>query len=262
MNIDLSGKQAIVCGASKGIGRATAIQLAASGATVTVMARNQQALEQLCSELATPNSQHHHALAADFSDPQALTDIVSQHVGQNGPFHILINNSGGPPPGPVHTANQAAFQAAFTQHLLGNHVMMQALLEGMQSAGYGRIINIISTSVKLPLKGLGVSNTIRGAVANWAKTLAGELAEYGITVNNVLPGATSTDRLDEIFTGKATKQGKTKDQIVASELALIPAGRFGKPEELAQAITFLASPSAAYINGINVPVDGGRTGCL
>lgn len=265
MKIDLSGKQAIVCGASKGIGRATARQLAASGAAVTVMARNRQALKQVCSELATPNNpnnQKHHALAADFSDPQALSDTVGAHVKQNGPFHILINNSGGPPPGPVHTAKQDAFQAAFTQHLLGNHVMMQALLEGMKSEGYGRIINIISTSVKLPLKGLGVSNTIRGAVANWAKTLAGEVAEYGITVNNVLPGATSTDRLDEIFTGKAKKQGKTKDQIVVSELALIPAGRFGKPEELAQAIAFLASPAAAYINGINVPVDGGRTGCL
>lgn len=262
MHIDLSGKQAIVCGASKGIGCATARQMAASGASVTVIARNQQALEQICSELATPNNQNHHAVAADFSNPQALSETIQAHVNQNGPFHILINNSGGPPPGPVHTAKQDAFQAAFTQHLLANHIMMQALLEGMKSAGYGRIINIISTSVKLPLKGLGVSNTIRGAVANWSKTLAGELAEYGITVNNVLPGATSTDRLDEIFTGKAEKQGKTKDQIVASELALIPAGRFGKPEELAQAITFLASPAAAYINGINIPVDGGRTGCL
>lgn len=262
MHIDLHGKQAIVCGASKGIGRATARQLADSGAAVTVIARNRAALDQVCGELATAHNQTHHALAADFSNTQALNDSVRAHVDQIGPVHILINNTGGPPPGPVHTAQLDAFQAAFTQHLLGNHVMMQALLEGMKSAGYGRIINIISTSVKLPLKGLGVSNTIRGAVANWAKTLAGEVAEHGITVNNVLPGATSTDRLDEIFTGKAKKQGKTKDQIVASELALIPAGRFGKPEELAQAIAFLASPAAAYINGINVPVDGGRTGCL
>ncbi len=262
MKIDLNGKQAIVCGASKGIGCATARQLASSGASVTVMARNQSALEQLCSELHSSASQSHHALAADFSDPQSLRETITEHVKGNGPFHILINNSGGPPPGPVHTAKEAAFLAAFTQHLLGNHIMMQVLLEGMKAKGYGRIINIISTSVKMPLKGLGVSNTIRGAVANWSKTLAGEVAEHGITVNNILPGATDTDRLDEIFTGKAEKLGKTKAQIIASERSIIPAGRFGKPEELAQAIAFLASPAAAYINGINVPVDGGRTGCL
>ncbi len=262
MNIDLSGKQAIVCGASKGIGCATAKQLAASGASVTVIARSHAALEQLCAELPRSEGQNHHALSADFSNPQALRETIAAHVDGNGPFHILINNSGGPPPGPVHTAGEDAFIAAFTQHLLGNHIMMQSVLEGMKAEGYGRIINIISTSVKLPLKGLGVSNTIRGAVANWAKTLSGEIAEFGITVNNVLPGATSTDRLDQIFTGKAEKQGKTKQQIIEAERAIIPAGRFGKPEELAQAIVFLASPAAAYINGINVPVDGGRTGCL
>jgi len=262
MNIDLIGKSAIVCGASKGIGCATAYQLASAGASVTVVARNQTALEQVCSELPRQADQHHHVLVADFSETQALRKTVTEHVNKNGPFHILINNSGGPAPGPVHTADEQAFLAAFTQHLLGSHIMMQVLLEGMKTEAYGRIINIISTSVKMPLKGLGVSNTIRGAVANWAKTLAGELGEYGITVNNVLPGATSTDRLDQIFTGKAEKLGKTKQQIITSERAIIPVGRFGKPEEIAQTVTFLASPAAAYINGINVPVDGGRTGCL
>jgi len=262
MDINLSGKNAIVCGASKGIGRATAMELAALGASVSVLARNEAALKELTGELDTSQGQIHHALTVDFMAPEALQSSIRGHVKVIGTAHILVNNSGGPPAGPVHSATIDGFMAAFTQHLIGNHIMMQAALPGMQAAGYGRIINIISTSVKQPLKGLGVSNTIRGAVANWAKTLAGEIAGDGITVNNVLPGATATGRLDEIFVGKSEKLGKTVDEIIAMEKAGIPAGRFGKPEELAQAIAFLASPAAAYINGINLPVDGGRTGCL
>lgn len=262
MDIDLTGKRAVVCGASKGIGRATAIELATLGASVTVMARNEQALEGVRAALDTSNGQAHALLTADFSQPEALKAIIDNHLEQTGAAHILVNNSGGPPAGPVHTATQEQFLAAFTQHLLGNHIMMQACLPGMQAEKYGRIINIISTSVKQPLKGLGVSNTIRGAVANWAKTLAGEIAGDGITVNNVLPGATDTDRLGEILEGKAAKQGRSVEEVSKSEKAGIPAGRFGTPQELAQAIAFLASPAAAYINGINLPVDGGRTGCL
>jgi len=139
---------------------------------------------------------------------------------------------------------------------------VQAVLPGMKRAGYGRIINIISTSVKQPIPGLGVSNTIRGAVANWAKTLAGELGPFGITVNNVLPGATCTARLDALIEGKAKKAGVTVAEIGEQMKAAIPARRFAQPEELACAVAFLASPSAGYINGINLPVDGGRTSCL
>lgn len=262
MNIDLTGKKAIVCGASKGIGRATALELATLGASVTVIARNKDTLEAVKDALDTSKNQTHFALPADFSAPEALKTAIDAHIKEIGAAHILVNNSGGPPAGPVHTASTDQFTAAFTQHLLGNHIMMQAVLPGMQAAGYGRIINVISTSVKMPLKGLGVSNTIRGAVANWAKTLAGEIAGDGITVNNVLPGATATTRLDEIIEGKAAKQGKSVEDIITAEKSHIPAGRFGSPAELAQAIAFLASPAAAYINGINLPVDGGRTGCL
>ncbi len=262
MDIDLTGKKAIVCGASKGIGRAAAQELAALGASVTVMARNKDALEAVCAGLEKEGRQEHHALVADFSQPDQLQEVISGHLFACGSFHILVNNSGGPAAGPVHTATAEQFTAAFTQHLIGNHIMMQALLPGMRENGYGRIINIISTSVKMPLQGLGVSNTIRGAVASWAKTLANEVAGEGITVNNILPGATATDRLDEIFAGKAEKLGKTVDEIIEMEKGHIPAGRFGRPEELAQAIAFLASPAAAYVNGINLPVDGGRTGCL
>lgn len=262
MEINLTGKKAIVCGASKGIGQAAAQELAGLGASVTVIARREEALRKVCDGLDRSAGQTHHALALDFSQPEALKSSIEAYVSGQGPFHILVNNSGGPAAGPVNAAEEAQFLAAFGQHLLGNHVMMQAVLEGMKKEGYGRIINVISTSVKMPLKGLGVSNTVRGAVANWAKTLAGEVAQFGITVNNVLPGATDTDRLDEIFTNKSQKLGVSKDEVIANERALIPAGRFGKPEELAQAIAFLASPAAAYINGINLPVDGGRTGCL
>ncbi|MGE0754913.1 MAG: SDR family oxidoreductase [Alphaproteobacteria bacterium] len=259
MDLNLTGKNALVCGASRGIGRAAAAELARMGAHVTVVARSEDKLKAVVVMLDTSKGQQHDYMVADFSDPYALQ---SKLQGLHKTFHILVNNTGGPPAGPVHTAEIAAFEAAFGQHLLCNQVLVQALLPGMQKAGYGRIINVISTSVKAPLKGLGVSNTIRGAVANWAKTLSLEVAKDGITVNNVLPGATDTDRLDEIIAGKADKQGKSKDEIIEEEKSHIPAGRFGKPEELAAAIAFLASPAAAYINGINLPVDGGRTGNL
>ncbi|MBL1147444.1 MAG: SDR family oxidoreductase [Pseudomonadota bacterium] len=259
---DLKGKKAIICGASKGIGRASAIALAERGATVTVLARSAAPLEDVRISLDTTAGQTHLALVADFHDLDGLQTMIDAHLEAHGAFHILVNNSGGPPAGPAHLADVKDFAAAFSQHVLGGHIMMQALLPGMKAENYGRIINIISTSVKQPLKGLGVSNTVRGAVANWAKTLAGELAEWGITVNNVLPGATDTDRLGEILQGKADKLGKTLDEVIAAEKAGIPAGRFGMPEELGAAVAFLASPAAAYINGINLPVDGGRTSCL
>lgn len=262
MKTDLTGKKAIICGASKGIGRATAYELAALGASITVIARDEMTLEGVRASLAVKAGQAHHALTADFNEPEKLKTRIAAHIEAHGPFHILVNNSGGPPAGPVYTASPEDFIRVFNQHLIGNHIMAQAVLPGMKREGYGRIINVISTSVKIPLKGLGVSNTIRGAVASWAKTLAGEVGEFGVTVNNVLPGATDTDRLAEIITGKAKKLGHEIEDIVAEEVALIPAGRFGRPEELAQAIAFLASPAAAYINGINLPVDGGRTGCL
>jgi len=262
MNIDLNGKNALVCGASKGIGRAAAQELAQLGATVTVMARSEDKLRSVCESLSRQNQQQHGILVADACDTESLQQTMEAFARSNPPIHILVNNSGGPPAGPANLAGEAQFLEAFQQHLIGNHVIFRALFQGMKAEGYGRVINVISTSVKAPLTGLGVSNTIRGAVASWAKTLAGEVAPFGITVNNVLPGATETDRLDEIYSGKAQRLGKSVDQVRREALAEIPAGRFGKPEELGQAIAFLATPAAAYINGINLPVDGGRTPCL
>ncbi|MFC6980539.1 SDR family oxidoreductase [Microbulbifer taiwanensis] len=146
--------------------------------------------------------------------------------------------------------------------MVSNQTLVQALLPGMQKAAYGRVINIISTSVKQPLQGLGVSNTVRGAVASWAKTLASELGQFNITVNNVLPGATNTVRLEAILENKMKKLDKSRAEIEAMEKASIPLRRFGEAAEIASAVAFLASPAASYINGINLPVDGGRTGCL
>lgn len=261
MDINLTGKNALVCGSSSGIGKASAIALSRAGANVTLLSRNGEALSDALKELDRQKGQHHDFIIADTSDEadfhQKLVGLAAQKT-----IHILINNSGGPPSGSILAAETEAFKKAFAQHLLANHVAVKILLPGMKQSGYGRIINIISTSVKQPLHGLGVSNTIRAAVANWSKTIATELAPFGITVNNVLPGATETDRLNSIVANKASKKGKEVKEIRDEMLAEIPMGRFGKPEEIANAVAFLASPAAAYITGTQITVDGGRTGVL
>ncbi len=259
MDIKLGGIRALVCGASQGIGRAAARTLAEQGASVTLTARNEQALAEVCGDLAGGEGQQHDWFAADFDQPEALECLIRERVADQGPFQILVNNSGGPPGGPAHTAERDAYTTAFQRHLICNQILLQALLPGMRESGYGRIINIISTSVKEPIPGLGVSNTVRGAVASWAKTIAHELAPDGITVNNVLPGFTRTDRLKKLFEGKAEKTGKDFAQVEAEALTQVPMGRFGEAEEVAAAIGFLASPAAAYITGHSIPVDGGRT---
>lgn len=259
MNLDLTNKNALVCGSTQGIGKASAKELAAMGANITLVARNEEKLTNVLKELDSSKGQSHNYIVADFQNPIELGDKIN-NTNQN--FHILINNTGGPAGGPVFNATLDQFESAFTQHLKCNHVLAQAVVPSMKKEGYGRIINIISTSVKQPLNGLGVSNTIRGAVANWSKTLANELGEFGITVNNVLPGATGTERLNEIINNKAKKTGKSIDEVANAMKAQVPANRFAKPEEIANAVAFLASPAASYINGINVPVDGGRTKSL
>lgn len=260
MQFDFSGKNALVCGSTKGIGFAIAKELALLGANVTLMARNGALLERVVRDLAIINDQQKHSfLAADFSKPNQVKEVIEAQTSQHKIFNILVNNSGGPMPGPIVTAKEEEFLSAFNAHLLSSHHLVQGVVDGMKQSGYGRIINIISTSVKAPLKGLGVSNTIRAAVANWSKTLAGELAPMGITVNNVLPGATATDRLKQIIEGKAQKQNHEITEVEHEMLAEIPMNRFAQPEELAYAVCFLASPFAAYITGVNIPVDGGRT---
>jgi 3-oxoacyl-[acyl-carrier protein] reductase len=262
MNINLIGKNALVCGASRGIGNAIAKQFALLGANVTLVSRSESILERIVRDLDTSKGQIHDFIAADFNKPDELKEKLTAKIHEPKVYHILINNTGGPPAGLAIDAELHEFTTAFTQHLLCNQILVQSVVDGMRASGYGRIINIISTSVKIPLKGLGVSNSIRGAVANWSKTLANELGQYGITVNNILPGATATDRLTQIIEGKANKQNHSIDEVSKEMTAEIPLGRFASPEETAYATAFLASEFAAYITGINLPVDGGRTGNL
>lgn len=261
LSLDLTGKNALIAGSTQGIGLASAQALASLGANCTLIARNETSLQQAIQSLTTDRGQQHQYLVADYNHPEQVRIVVSDFVVQNK-IHILINNSGGPAAGPASTASTDAFLQAFNQHLICNHIVTGLVLPSMKEAHYGRVINIISTSVKIPLKGLGVSNTIRGAVASWAKTMANEVAAFGITVNNVLPGATSTGRLSAIIENKSAKTGIEKDEVTKEMLAEIPAGRFGLPEEIASVIAFLASPAAAYVNGTSIPVDGGRTGSI
>ncbi|WP_226960703.1 SDR family oxidoreductase [Thalassotalea sp. LPB0316] len=258
----MTQQNALVCGASQGIGKACAIALAAHGANVTLFARNPESLAQVKAQLDTSFEQQHHILVADFSDPEQVKKALEEHLTKVPSIDIVINNTGGPAPGLASQSDPMLFVKAFEQHLINNQNIAQLVTPKMKEKGYGRIINVISTSVKQPINGLGVSNTIRGAVASWAKTLANELGPYNITVNNVLPGATATARLDAIIEGKAKKQNISVEQATINEKATIPMNRFAEPEEFANAVTFLASPSAGYITGINLPVDGGRTSCL
>ncbi len=262
MDINLTGKRAVVCGGSQGIGKAAALELALLGAAVTVVARNEDALQNVKGELSTASGQHHATLAVDFSVADEVREKVGAYVTQSGPVHILVNNTGGPKGGAILDAGLQEFVNTFSQHLLCNHIFSQAVIPGMKSARYGRIVNIISTSVKQPIPGLGVSNTVRGAVASWAKTLAGEVAPFGITVNNILPGMTKTGRLDYVIRSKAERSGKTTDDVIREMIAEIPAGRFAEPHELGTVIAFLCSPAASYVNGISMRVDGGRTSSL
>jgi 3-oxoacyl-[acyl-carrier protein] reductase len=261
MDLNLTGKHALVCGGSEGIGRATAHELALLGADVTVLARRAEVLQEVAAALPTPQGQRHGWLVADMRQPASLRTQVETLVAER-PVHILINNTGGPPGGPAHTADASEFEAAFAQHLLANHTLVQAVVPGMRLAGWGRIVNVISTSVREPIPNLGVSNTVRGAVASWAKTLSRELAADGITVNNTLPGYTETGRLRQIVSDRARNSGQTEDAVSRAMLNTVPAARFAQAAEVAAAIVFLCSPAAAYINGVSLAVDGGRMNSL
>lgn len=261
MNLNLSHKTAIVCGSTQGIGKATAEELARLGAKIILIARNEAKLKEVLNGLDTTQGQQHEYLVADFSKADDLKQKLDQFL-TGKTVHILVNNTGGPAGGPANEADIDEFRIAFNMHLICNHILVQSVKDTMKEAGYGRIINIISTSVKQPLPNLGVSNTIRGAVANWSKTLANELGQFNITVNNVLPGATNTTRLKEIIEAKSKKTGQSYDEILNEMSGASPMKRVAQPEEIANAVAFLASPAASYINGINIPVDGGRTKSL
>jgi len=262
VEISLTGKKALVCGSTQGIGLAVAQLLAQAGAHICLMARNEEVLQKECAIINQINNHNNSYIVADFSNHQNVRNALKEYVAQHGGFDILINNNGGPPSGPIVNAHADEFMKAFVQHTLCNHELAQGCLPHMINNGFGRIVNIISTSVKQPLPNLGVSNTIRASVANWAKTLASEVGQYNITVNNVLPGATLTGRLKTIIGNKAEKTNQAYALIENEMLHEIPMKRFANPNEIASAVLFLVSPLADYVNGINLPVDGGRTGNL
>ncbi len=254
----LTGRRALVCGASRGIGRAIASALGGAGASVCLLARDRDALERVAGELggrAVP-------LVADLDDPDRAAAAVEAEIAARGAFHVLVNNTGGPPAGFLLEAPAVEFERGFRRHVLAAQMLTRTVLPGMIEDGYGRIVNVVSTSVRQPIPGLGVSNTIRGAMASWAKTLADEVAPHGITVNNVLPGATRTGRLEALIVAWARRDDVPADEVEERMRAEIPMGRFGEPREVAAAVLFLASPDAGYITGVSLPVDGGRIRCI
>ncbi|MGV3529311.1 MAG: SDR family oxidoreductase [Flavisolibacter sp.] len=261
MNLSLEGKTALVCGSSQGIGAAIAVELALLGANCILLARNEEKLKHVVADLDTGSGQEHKFFSVDFNDHEATQNLLN-NILSPGPVHVLINNSGGPAAGPITDATPEQFLQAFHQHLLTNHMLVQAVIPGMKAAGYGRIVNVISTSVKIPLKNLGVSNTIRGAVASWAKTMANELGQFNITVNNVLPGSTNTERLSSLIENTAKKQSTSVEEVEKRMQEEVPMKRFGDAYEIAAVAAFLASPAASYVNGASIPVDGGRTGSI
>ncbi len=262
MNLDLTNKTALVCGASQGLGLACATELALLGANVIAASRSDDKLRFVIKQLDTAKGQKHQFLVLDLSQPETVKQTVQSFLAKGDSIHILINNAGGPPAGPMIDTDAAEIEKAFRTHVISSHLLAQLVVPGMKEAGFGRIINIVSTSVKQPINGLGISNLVRAAVANWGKTLANEIASFGITVNNVLPGFTNTDRLNYLFSKQAAEKGTTSEDILKASISQIPVQRIGEPSEFGAAVAFLCSPAAAYINGINLPVDGGRTGGL
>ncbi|MEA3190199.1 MAG: 3-oxoacyl-[acyl-carrier protein] reductase [Thermoplasmata archaeon] len=257
MDLSLRGRHALVCGASQGIGQAAAVALAELGATVTVLARNPAKLASLRPILMQAGATETHMIVADLDDRAGLREAVAAHLEKAGPVHILVNNTGGPHSGALLETKEAEFLHAYGRHLLASHLLVQLVVPGMKEAGYGRIVNVLSTSVREPIPGLGVSNTIRATMASWAKTLSRELPP-GVTINSVLPGYTDTERLTELSTTMAARQGKSPKDVAKGWVDVTPEGRLGRPEEIGSVIAFLCSPAASFVRGVVLPVDGGR----
>ncbi|HAG91699.1 MAG TPA: short-chain dehydrogenase [Bdellovibrionales bacterium] len=260
MELSLEGKWALVCGASQGIGASAATSLAELGASVILLSRNQEKLEKLQKTLKNP--ERHKVLSFDLSNYQELSKFLSENLKPEETPVVIVNNAGGPPAGPLLEVSPEAFQTALSSHVCAAQALIQYAIPRMKELKFGRVINVISTSVKAPIANLGLSNTVRGAMANWSKSLANEVGPFGVTVNNVLPGYTETPRLENLVKKASEKQNISESQVMEMWKSTIPLRRFADPKETGDVIAFLASPAAGYINGINVPVDGGRTASL
>lgn len=257
---ELTEKWALVGGASQGIGEAIATVFAQAGARVILMSRSSEKLEVVRKSL--PHPERHRIMPLDLENLDQVNTQVAQLVKLIGTIEIVVNNSGGPPSGSLVQVSSSEFEKFFRAHVVAGQIIMQNVLPGMKEKRFGRIINIISTSVKVPIPQLGLSNTIRAAMASWAKSLSHEVGPFGVTVNNILPGYTKTPRLSKLIDASAEREKKSSKEIEETWMKTIPVGRFAEPSEIAQAALYLASQRAAYITGTQITVDGGRTGTL
>ena len=256
MDLGLAGKVAVVVASSKGLGRAAAEELASEGARIVVCARGAEALEKTRAAIAAAGGDVV-ATSVDIGNPDDLDALIATAEASFGAVDILVTNGGGPSPGTFDEVDDDAWDDAVTGTLSSVVRLCRRVLPGMRERGWGRIINITSIAVKQPVDGLILSNAVRAAVTGFSRTLANEVAAQGITVNNVMPGFTWTDRVDELADKQASFTGATRDEVIASWKAAIPAARLGEPDELGALIAFLASERAAYITGQSIPVDGG-----
>lgn len=256
MNLGIDGRVALVAASSRGLGRAAARELAEGGASLVLCARGADTLEAAAAELRETGA-HVEAVVADVAREDGVRSVVDAAHHRFGRVDVLVTNAGGPPAGPFEDHDLQAWRDAVRLNLESAVGLVQGVLPGMKERGWGRIINITSVAVKQPVDGLMLSNSVRAAVTGFARTLANEVASHGVTVNNVLPGFTRTERLEELVAKAAKREGIDRAQALARWEEAIPAGRLGEPQELGALVAFLASERAAYITGTSIPVDGG-----